>query len=215
VWDLNYLRVDRLPRLARGRRIDAEAERRLGAAGLSHRKVVCEDPDVGVRLAGGLSGLGWRTETLLVMTWGGGPVPAGERDPAVVEASYADLLPAYRWSASAAPGADDETVAQLVAEAERVRPAVRLAAHADGEPVSFCRVFAHGGTAEIDDVGTLPNHRRRGLARAVVATAVRWALDTGHDLVFLRADERDWPRDFYARMGFVTAARHYEFRRAA
>lgn len=213
VWDLNFIRLQRGPRFAPGRRLDAEAERRLGGAGLGHRKVICEDPVLGLRMAGPLESVGWRTDTLAVMTWSGGAPPATPRDDAVVPASFADLEAVYRDTARLAPGADDQTVTQLVAEAERARPALRLAAASDGELVSFCRVFSHDGTAEIDDVGTLPTHRGRGLARAVVATAVRWALDNGHDLVFLRADERDWPRDFYARMGFAGVSRHYEFRR--
>jgi GNAT superfamily N-acetyltransferase len=214
VWDLNFLRLHRGPRLAPGRRLDSEAERRLGGAGLGHRKIVCEDPELGLRLLGPLEGLGWRTETLTVMTWEGGDPPATARDDAVVPATFAELEGVYRETARLAPGADRDTVNQLVAEAERARPALRLAARADGELVSFCRIFSHAGTAEIDDVGTMPTHRRRGLARAVVAAGVRWAVEGGHDLIFLRADERDWPRDFYARMGFADASRHYEFRRS-
>jgi GNAT superfamily N-acetyltransferase len=213
VWDLNFLRVERLPWLAPGRRIDADAERRLGAEGLKHRRVICERPEVGVRLAAALTAQGWTTQPLLVMTWSGGSPPPDAGEAAVTDGSFAELREAYRWAASATPGADPESIDQLVREAERSRPALRLLARMEGQVASFCRVFSDGRTAEIDDVGTLPGHRRRGLARAVVLTAVRRALADGHDLVFLRAEERDWPRLFYARLGFAPLTRHYEFRR--
>jgi GNAT superfamily N-acetyltransferase len=209
VWDLNFIRVARVPRLAPGRRLAREAEHVLGGAGLRHRKVVCEDPGLGPRLARALAPIGWRTQTLLVMTWRG-PAPPATGAADVGPATLSELGAAYRWSASTVPDADPETIEQLVAETARTRPAVRLAARADGQPASFCRVFADGATAEIDDVGTLPEHRGRGLARAVVLTGVRWAVTSGHDLVFLRADSRDWPHEFYSRLGFAPLTRHYE-----
>jgi predicted GNAT family acetyltransferase len=56
--------------------------------------------------------------------------------------------------------------------------------------------------AQIEDVATLPAFRNRGLARAVVLEAAALARASGAELVFLVADENDWPKDLYGRLGF-------------
>ena len=60
-----------------------------------------------------------------------------------------------------------------------------------------------------------PAHRRRGLARAVVRAALRSALGAGHDLVFLVADEADWPKELYREIGFEPLGVTRAFHRAA
>lgn len=62
---------------------------------------------------------------------------------------------------------------------------------------------AHGLVAQVESVDTEPHARRRGLARAVVTAAVALAHRAGASATFLVADADDWPREFYARMGFV------------
>jgi len=53
--------------------------------------------------------------------------------------------------------------------------------------------------------------RGRGLARAAVLAAVRAARGAGADLVFLGADEEDWPKHMYAKLGFDEVSRSYDF----
>ena len=61
----------------------------------------------------------------------------------------------------------------------------------------------HEGVAEIDNVHTLERFRGRGVARAVVGRAVQEASSiAGADLVFLIADDADWPKELYAKLGF-------------
>jgi GNAT superfamily N-acetyltransferase len=57
--------------------------------------------------------------------------------------------------------------------------------------------------ALIDNVGTLQAQRRRGLARAVVTAAIEHARAEGCDPIVIPADADDWPKDLYARIGFV------------
>ena len=59
----------------------------------------------------------------------------------------------------------------------------------------------------MEAVATLPAHRGRGYASAVVLRAVEEALAAGHDLVFLTADDDDWPKELYARLGFEQIGR--------
>ena len=73
---------------------------------------------------------------------------------------------------------------------------------ADGRPVSTGQLHSDVRVAEVDDVATLEPYRGRGYASAVVLRAVEEALAAGNELVFLVADDEDWPKQLYGRLGF-------------
>jgi predicted GNAT family acetyltransferase len=83
----------------------------------------------------------------------------------------------------------------------------------DGEPVSWAVLYEETGIGEIDDVVTAGEHRRRGYGRAVVEAATRASLDSGNEITFLIADDEDWPKEMYARMGYETVDTRYEYTR--
>jgi predicted GNAT family acetyltransferase len=60
---------------------------------------------------------------------------------------------------------------------------------------------------------TAEEHRRRGYGRAVVEAATRASLESGNELTFLVADDDDWPKEMYARIGYEPAGRRFEFTR--
>jgi predicted GNAT family acetyltransferase len=97
-----------------------------------------------------------------------------------------------------------------VAGADRVlfrgvrAPGGELAARAD--------LYLHGGVAQIEDVWTAEEHRGRGHARALLSALLAEA--AGAELIFLVADAADWPKDFYARLGFAEVGRTHSFQRA-
>jgi predicted GNAT family acetyltransferase len=200
VWDLNFVRVDRSDVALEA--VLAETERVQAEAGLVHRKVKLpyepEVPDA------------WKLTRLLVMVHRGEVPPVG----LPVEEVAAEAL-REKWAQERGEHGD-ETLRQLI-EARFVRDAAAdpryFAASADGQLVSECSVFSSSGVAEIDAVGTLEEYRGRGLARAVVSRAVSEAYAAGHDLVFLVADEDDWPKELYRRLGFEDAGRVYELLR--
>ena len=84
----------------------------------------------------------------------------------------------------------------------------------DGQTVCSADLYSDGATAQIESVLTLESFRKRGLGRAVVAEAIRAALNSGHDFVFLLADDEDWPKELYARMGFEPLGWCYDFLKA-
>ena len=55
-------------------------------------------------------------------------------------------------------------------------------------------LYSDGVVAQIEDVATLRDFRRRGLARATVSAAIDAALEMGHELIFIVADDDDWPQ---------------------
>ena len=65
----------------------------------------------------------------------------------------------------------------------------------------------------MEDVYTAPEARGRGYARALVCRAVELARSGGHDLVFITADDNDWPKLLYERLGFRPLGRVWQFHR--
>jgi len=114
-------------------------------------------------------------------------------------------------------GHDDELGAQLVELDRRLARSMEVrhyAAVIDGEIASYAGLYLEGDVAQIEDVATLERFRGRGLARAVVLQAAVEARRAGAELVFLVADEADWPRDLYGRLGFDPIGTEHVFGRS-
>jgi predicted GNAT family acetyltransferase len=58
------------------------------------------------------------------------------------------------------------------------------------------------GVGQVETVGTVPQHRERGLASAVVLAAAEASRRADHELTFIVADADDWPWRLYERLGF-------------
>ncbi len=73
----------------------------------------------------------------------------------------------------------------------------------DGTPVAYggCAA-APGGVGMIEDLFTLPEARRRGVARGLIADFVDRLRGAGCRTVFLGALADDWPKRLYASLGF-------------
>jgi ribosomal-protein-alanine N-acetyltransferase len=79
-----------------------------------------------------------------------------------------------------------------------------LIAESDGQVVGHAVTSAAGEIAELQRIAVAPSHRRRGIARALLAAAVEAARRTPADQMLLevREDNRS-AITFYAREGFV------------
>jgi GNAT superfamily N-acetyltransferase len=212
VWSLNVLRVEQAG--AGAEEIAAEAERLQGEAGLAHRRVLVSGQAAGRSLEQRFAELGWKTDAFLFMAHAREPSRPVETAPAV-EVEREALLPIRErilreWLAEP----DDETIRQvqeserLVAEAGNAR---HFAVVVEGEAVSGTDLYSDGRTAQIEDVSTLPEHRGRGYASALVLRALDEARATGHEFVFLTADARDWPKELYRRLGFEPLGEKYAY----
>jgi ribosomal protein S18 acetylase RimI-like enzyme len=213
-WDSNYLLVERDADTAT---ILREAEDAFAAAGLRHRKLQVEDEALGERLRAELPPE-WLRQRLLVMALRRAP----EREPdvsAVCEVDEQRLRPAraaelarYPWSRE--PDVQRQLLDAKVLIADRVDTRF-FAVLEDEVPVSWADLYLADGVAQIEDVATAESHRNRGLASAVVTAAIRKATGDGAELVFLLADEDDWPKELYRRLGFDEIGRNYDFVRPA
>lgn len=212
VWDLNFLVLE--DDALDAAQIAREADEVMGSVGCLHRRVAVRDPDLGARLEPGFAELGWETDVHVVM--GHSRDPDREVDTSRVRELGDRTWPSRRKQLASYPWSDDETLEQLRALYDlttRVANARDLAIVEDGEPVSFAMLFSDGATGMIEDVATLEAYRGRGLSRAVMTKALHMSR-AAHDFTFLIADDRDWPKHFYSKLGFDVLGRHYFFLKA-
>jgi GNAT superfamily N-acetyltransferase len=225
VYDFNFLRIEGVPDDFDFTELMDQAFRLHTAAGHKHRKVVVEDEGMGRSLQTRFGSGGWDAAELLVMIYrgAGSAGPQGKRGgqapspgaEAVREISLPELREVRAASFAAGPvGRDPESMRQLLDKDAVYVSAANgrfVGALVDGRPVCSADLYSDGATAQIESVLTLEPYRKRGLATAVVDTALAMALDEGHDLVFLIADAGDWPKDMYARMGFQPVGICWDF----
>jgi ribosomal protein S18 acetylase RimI-like enzyme len=214
LWDANHLILERRIDLdARG--LGALAGRILGDGGARHRAVVVPGEAQARRLAPGFVDLGWDRDRLVLMALRGTPRARPGGPPA--QELHADALSGLRREmVMLEPWGSRGVAAQLDEHQRRLRAAFQsrcFAACEGGRAVASCELFCADGVAEVADVGTLPDHRRRGLARAVVVAASRAARAANAELVIVTADADDWPRQLYARLGFEPLGLVERFRR--
>jgi GNAT superfamily N-acetyltransferase len=209
VYYLNFLRVEAESKLVPG---DLVEETDVLQSHLRHRKFEVND-ERGASLEQSFHELGWKVERDVVMIHRGPgrDVSVG----GVIEATSEDLRPTWEDGIRESPHGTDEDVVRQLVEAQLLRERavdVRyFTVRADDRLVTECSLFSDGQTAQVESVQTLEAYRGRGYASATVAKAVQEAEATGHELVFLLANEEDWPKDLYAKLGFETVGRVWEF----
>lgn len=204
--DSNYLDVDRPVESAA--RLEAEADRLFGAAGLHFRVLLFRDAAEGERLAAGLPR--FAVDRSVVMVRRRRPdadvdtAAIVELGPDGVRAARGSMILGYEWGSP--------EVAKQLLDAKNLLAAwvtVRcFAAIEGGAVVSYADLYLHGAAAQVEDVATLPEHRGRGHAKAVVTRAADEARAAGAEFVFLVAAEDDWPKELYRRLGFDVVGRY-------
>ena len=217
VWDLNFMRLERWDEPLTAYELAREADRVQGGAGLAHRRITVEHEQTALALLPGFRRVGWSVQRHLVMA---------HRRPSALDANGTlvieiepERLRAERhdFLGEARIGVDADAVRQLADRVLATSQAtdLRLFAHErDGAVVSVCELYSDGRSGQIEDVATRSAYRGRGLARAVVLRALEASRRSGHELTFLVADEDDWPRRLYERLGFETIGRLHYFAKA-
>ncbi|HEX7301079.1 MAG TPA: GNAT family N-acetyltransferase [Solirubrobacteraceae bacterium] len=182
---------------------------------LPHRRAFVERPDVGDALAPALRGAGWLVEHDVFMVLRRDrdrpPEPglAREVDEATIRAVEAQTI-------AEEPFGEPTIVRQLLASRSafgRAGAARYFVASADGVDACHATLYSDGVVAQVEDVGTVKAARGRGLARAACSAAIDAALAAEHELVFIIADDDDWPQQLYAKLGFDPVGRPWCFTR--
>jgi ribosomal protein S18 acetylase RimI-like enzyme len=210
VWRrVNVLRVDR--DAADAEVVAREAERLLG--GLAHRAAILRGGSSSGP-ARALAAAGWTLDRELVMVHRHERLPA---TPSAREVSLEDLREHSAAFRSSRPyGSDPRLISELSALDARYteRTGARHFAVREGDRwAASCQLLSAEGVGELHAVGTLPEYRGRGHARAVIVRALSASADAGNDFTFLQAVESDWPQHLYRQLGFEDVGRFLELYR--
>jgi [ribosomal protein S18]-alanine N-acetyltransferase len=212
VYDLNYARVTTAAADLGLDEVLAELRPALAEGGSRHEHVVVLAPQGAPRLVEEARAAGHRISHDSIMEYRGPPPPAdGGAETGVVlkEADRADprlwdlLRLGYREFDVTSPN----VVEQLLAwNREVLAPAGRryFVARRDGRVAGLGGVQVRDGVAYVDDVVTFPEHRRRGVASAVIRRLVHET--TAAQATFLLADQPD-PIRLYRSLGFEETGR--------
>jgi hypothetical protein len=189
--------------------LDREVDRLFRDAGLGHRRVVVE-PVAVARLDAGLQGLGYATEEHLYLAYAAaGPPPAPRAAVAQVAIDLvADGNERYLRTDPDVEFGRDATVRAHLTEHHRTfgvgaRERAFAVLGGDGAAVAWAKLWQRDGVAQVEDVVCLAEHRGRGYGRDVVAAATRAALHDAPELLFIVADNADWPKELYSRLGYA------------
>jgi GNAT superfamily N-acetyltransferase len=214
-YDSNFVWVERPLEAVSADALAADADRVLGEHSLGHRQVRVHDEEQGRRLAHGFLQLGWSADALVAMVQT--REPEARPPVAVHETRFEPARPLIEEVLRREPWAENEETVSMLAEfravLERAAGARFFVAETDGRAASVCDLYVDGRVAQIEDVNTLQEFRGRGLASGVVLAAARSARERGCDLVFLVADEADWPKELYSRLGFEPVSRSWKYTR--
>ncbi len=188
------------------------ADRVLGGAGFAHREVLVRDDRDGERVAPAFVDHRYAVERNAILV--SRRAPDREPDLAVEEVPFAEVKPLiheiYRREAKLPP----ETVTLFTdqhGKNERAIGARFFVVRFDRRLAGDCELYVDGRDAQVEYVDTLEEFRGRGVARAVVLRAITAAEEAGAERVFIVADDDDWPKDLYVRLGFDRIGRTWQF----
>lgn len=178
---------------------------------LPHRRIIIDDEPTWRAASTGFARAGWRWETETVMVFSAAP-DRPEPAIAVEEGTLADILPAAEAYIASEPwGRHSRTQAELLEHHHRTTAAMELErcflVRGDGAAVAYCKLWRRGAVGQVEDVVVLPRARGRGLGRAVLTAAVAAARMMKLELLFIVADDDDWPKELYAKLGFRAVGR--------
>jgi GNAT superfamily N-acetyltransferase len=203
-FDGNYLRVERE---AAPEELVAEAKR------LERPLIFVPDSDLGEKLAPWFADEGWRIDRHLVMAQLRKPERTADLS-VVRELEEEALRPARRLLMESYPWGKPEVIEQLFQAKAMIgrRVTVRFfGVPLNDEVVSYADLYLDGADAQVEDVGTLPEHRGKGYATAVILGAIEQARAASADFVFLVADAEDWPKELYGKLGFDEVGHYTKF----
>ena len=181
----------------------AVADEILGDDRYEHRLVIVRDEAAAERLGPGFAAGGFARAPEVVQILRRQPDRPPSVDVDVVPFAEArDLILQTYLEDEQLPEAVAVPFTDARAKYESAIGARFFVAHIDGEPAGICELYLDGDDAQVENVGTLLRFRNRGVARSVVLAACDAAKAAGATRIFILADDEDWPKQLYERLGF-------------
>jgi GNAT superfamily N-acetyltransferase len=216
VWSLNHLRLAQPVSYEQALSLCAAHHPRS-----RHLHVHIEDDATGQALAEGFRADGWEVEVNLHLMLVRDPDGSSDGQIEIVEPGEDEAVELMeRWfgeddTFDITPGGmrqllDYNTLTWRARDARRF--GVRLPG---GELAVTTVLFSDGSMAQVEDVYAIPEARGHGYGRALVTRATWAAVEAGHELVFIVADDEDWPKELYKKVGFEPVGRSWLFHRKA
>jgi ribosomal protein S18 acetylase RimI-like enzyme len=212
--DLNVYWVHRLDPQVDAKVFIREVERVQEERGLRYRRLILQDKTALEALKPVLQSLAWIHSSNVLMTKDAhGLISAPDKIAVkiVARAQLDDHI--FRWYLNEEGLTSDEAAMLLNASrgTEGAVPTLYLAAVLGGKLAGWCEVRILGTTAQLENLGTLREYRRRGVGSALVRHAVNLSYGRGAEVIFLRTDATDNAQHLYARLGFVEVGALHRF----
>ncbi len=214
IWSLNQLRL-----ISSTTPDEAVALADEHQSDLTFRHIVVDHDPTANELGSNLGSNGWKVDRLVMMVLVAEPdheVGTG----AVVDLDAEQMLALMRrWRAEEQRDIEPSTLEQLD-EYNRLEAALWHecafgVVGPTGSPVAITKLRRDGSTAWVEDVYTVPEERGKGYARMLVTHATALARSGHHELTFIIADDNDWPKNLYHKIGFRPIGTTWIFHRAA
>ena len=186
--------------------------------GLPYVHLLVEDEATSDRLAGAAASEGWRVERILVMGLTGSP----EREPDTSRVREGDLEEVLdltdEWYVEEGEATSPEVAADLREMTRREHAATPERRFVIDDPpgrlAAMTSMRERDRVCQLEDVYVKADVRGRGHARALVTHAAAFARRDDHEVIFILADEDDWPKGLYASVGFTPLGRAAVLHRA-
>lgn len=193
----------------------AAADEILGDDRYEHRLVIVRDEAAAERLTPGFAAAGFTRAPEVVQLLRREPDRPGALDVDVVSFAEArTLILQTHLEDEQLPEAIAEPFTDARAKYEAAIGAQFFVARIDDEQASLCELYLEAEDAQIENVGTIVRFRNRGVARSVVLAACGAARAAGATRIFILADDEDWPKQLYERLGFDRLATDVGFLRS-
>jgi len=210
VWTLNQVR---LARATTAEEVAALADQHQD--GLPFRHVVVEG-EHGAPLVEPLTAAGFWSEREVVMAMTQ-PIDRAVDTSGVVELTESQMLQLMReWLLEERAEITDEGLEQVVEYSRRegaLFAETRFGIIDGATPLAITKLRTSGRVAWLEDVYTTASARGRGFARALLAEAVTVAWVSSPSFAFIIADDDDWPKELYGRVGFAPVGFNRTFHR--
>ena len=211
VWGLNQVRITQPVDFAEAVTFVDEH-----MSDLPYRHIVVEHEATGRVLEEPFRLAGWSVEREVFMSLEGDPdrrVDTGTVE-LLNEVQMQELM--RMWALEEHSGISEERLGQLDTYNKRVGRLWDEKCYGVKEgdrPLTITKLRRGSGVAWVEDVYTVPEARGRGRARAVVTRVTELARAGNPELTFIIADDNDWPKELYRKIGFEPVGRVRVFRR--